>query len=250
MKYILICLSFLIAGCSTGIPEHHRVVLNNLNQPKAYNQINQYNQLILQKADIVSAITFNFRGRALSALGITELDSENNSFSVAALSPMGMTLFKLKREKGELVSRYIMPQFGPKEMDKTAEMNKMPDMINNDIALIYFNRNLNLPESVSVPENFFDMDKYGVTIHTQANNQAGNKNYQYIFSGNPLKLIKKSMLENKTKIWSVDYYDYKNVGSKEIPYKIFFKNYTYGYTIDIQTIDIQTNHTQNGEIKK
>ena len=223
MKNLLFFLSLVLVGCSTGIPQHNPVVLNNLNRQMAWEQIDRYNQLILEKADIVSTITFNFRGQSLSALGITELDGENNSFSVAALSPMGMTLFKLKREKGKLISRYIMPKFGPEDMNKTA------DMINNDIALVYFNRDVNVSKNAPV------IDTHDVTVHAQINHQK----YRYVFSGTPLKLMQKSMLENNSKTWSVDYYDYKKIGNKEIPFKIFFKNNKYGYSIDIETKEIK-----------
>ena len=220
--FLSLLLSLLLTGCSTSIPKHHRVVLD-LNTQMAREQIDHYNQLILQKADIISTITFNFRGRSLSALGITELDGANNSFSVAALSPMGMTLFKLKREKGKLISRYIMPKFGPEDMEKTA------DMINNDIALVYFNRDVNVSKNAPV------IDTHGVTVHTQIN----NVQYRYVFGGTPLKLMQKSMLENNSKIWSVDYYDYQQIGNKEIPFKIFFKNNKYGYSIEIETKEIK-----------
>lgn len=219
---LLLFVSLLLTGCSTGIPQHNRVVLNDLNTQIALEQIDHYNQSILEKADIVSTITFNFRGRSFSALGITELDGENNSFSVAALSPMGMTLFKLKREKGKLISRYIMPKFGPEDMNKTA------DMINKDIALVYFNRDV-------VSKNAPVIDTHDVTVHALINHQK----YRYVFSGAPLKLMQKSMLENNSKIWSVDYYDYHKIGNKEIPFKIFFKNNKYGYSIDIETKEIK-----------
>jgi hypothetical protein len=219
---LLLFVSLLLTGCSTGIPQHNRVVLNDLNTQIALEQIDHYNQLILEKANIVSTITFNFRGRSFSALGITELDGENNSFSVAAISPMGMTLFKLKREKGKLISRYIMPKFGPEDMNKTA------DMINNDIALVYFNRGV-------VSKNAPVIEPHGVTVHARVNDQK----YRYVFGGTPLKLMQKSMLENNSKIWSVDYYDYRKIGNKEIPFKIFFKNNRYGYSIDIETKEIK-----------
>ena len=233
MKNILIFFSLVLMGCSTGIPQHNRVVLGDLNMQIALEQIDRYNQLILEKADIVSTITFNFRGRSFSALGITELDGENNSFSVAALSPMGMTLFKLKREKGKLISRYIMPKFGPEDMNKTA------DMINNDIALVYFNRGVNVSKNAPV------IDTQDVTVHAQVNDQK----YRYIFSGIPLKLMQKSMLENNSKIWSVDYYDYQQIGNKEIPFKIFFKNNKYGYSIDIDTKEVNTKEIKNELIR-
>lgn len=120
-----------------------------------------------------------------------------------------------------------MPQFGPEDMDKTAKM------INNDIARVYFDRGV-------VSNKAPVLEPHGVTVQARVNDQ----NYRYVFGGIPLKLMQKSMIENNSKIWSVDYYDYRRIGSKEIPFKIFFKNNRYGYSIEIETKEIKNERIQ------
>ncbi|MCP4105415.1 MAG: DUF3261 domain-containing protein [Desulfobacteraceae bacterium] len=159
----------------------------------------------------------------MSAIGITKLDSKNDSFSVAGLTPMGMTLFKIKMEKGKVISSFVMPQFGADDLNKTA------DMISKDIARIYFNR------KIKFSKKSFEHKKFVIIINTESD----IKKYKFTFGGRPLKLITKSMYENKKKIWSVDYYDYQKINTREIPFKIFFKNYKYGYTLEVETKEIK-----------
>ncbi|MCP3900854.1 MAG: DUF3261 domain-containing protein [Desulfobacteraceae bacterium] len=223
MKYVIIFLSLLLTGCTIAIPKHDLVVLNNITESNAIKEISEYNDFVMQKTNIISSITFNFRGRGMSALGITQLDTKNKDFKVAALNPMGVTLLAIKMEKGDIVSSYVMPQFEKGGLEKAAEM------IGKDIAHIYFNRKIDLHDKS------LTLDKYRVSI----NPQIDKNNYKYVFSGKPLKLMKKTMYENNKKVWSVDYYDYKNINNKEIAFKIFLKNYRYGYTLEIKSKDIK-----------
>ncbi len=223
MKKFLVLFSLLLTGCTSGIPEHHFAALNNnLTKLSALSMINEYNGNVLEKANIISSITFVFRGRAMSALGITKLDGENKSFSVAGLNPMAVTLFKLKMDKGKLISSYVIPRFGGGH----GGLDKASEAIGRDIARIYFNRKIN-PHGKPIK---IDRDKIFINCHGT---------YYYIFSGNPLRLIEKLKYENGKKLWSVDYYDYKKVSTKEMPFKIFFKNYKYGYTLDIETSQVK-----------
>ena len=229
MKFILVfftCLFFL--GCAgIPVPKHNLAPLNNVNEITARKEISQYNTSIIQKANIINSTTFTFKGRTMSALGITKIDSENKNFSVAGFNPMGITLFKIKMENDKVVSSYVIPQFGGNNLDKVA------DMISKDIARIYFNRKIDPKNKSLTLEN----DK--VSLMTQIN----KNDYQYIFRGSPLKLATKEMYENNKKIWSIDYYDYKktnpNTSDLQIPFTIFLKNYKYGYVLEIDTKEIK-----------
>ena len=173
----------------TAAPDHNLVLPDIIDIESAKKEINHYNNLCLQETNIFNSITFGFRGKKMSALGITALDSKNHSFAVAGLSPMGLTLFKIKMENNEIVSSYVIPKFGGDDLTKAA------DMISQDIGNIYFNRILDISHIKDINKNLIAIDKYGVTIKTKVN----NKDYKYTFSGTPLKLITKSMYENKKK---------------------------------------------------
>ena len=225
MKYFLILLSLLVCiGCSTiKIPEHNLVLHDNLDKTTARTEINQYKDSVIQKANIINSINFSFRGKTMSAIGITKLDAENNNFSVAGFNPMGVTLFKIKMENDKIVSSYVIPQFESNDLKKAA------DMISKDIARIYFKRKIDLQKST------LNINNYGVTINKTIN----NNNYEYFFTGKPLRLTTKTMYTNKKKIWSVDYYDYRTVNNAKMPYKIFLKHYKYRYTLDVETKEIK-----------
>ncbi|CCK81996.1 MULTISPECIES: DUF3261 domain-containing protein [Desulfobacula] len=229
MKFFLLFFSLLfIAGCSTiDVPEHNLVPLNHIDKKTACKEIAQYNDSITQKTNMINSTIFTFKGRSMTALGITKLDGENKNFSVAGFNPMGITLFKIQMEDEKVISSYVIPQFGADNLDKAASM------ISQDIAHIYFNRKIDLKTAS------LELDKYKVTINTQVD----QNDFEYIFSGQPLKLTTKSMYKNNNKIWSVDYYDYTIVNdrtsNREIPFKLFFKNYKYGYVLEIETKEIK-----------
>ncbi|MCK5311846.1 MAG: hypothetical protein KAJ62_07045 [Desulfobacteraceae bacterium] len=231
--YLLVIL-FLFSSCSAVIPEHQLVQLNNMNEKSSIFEINQYNNKVLQKTNILSNIVFKFKGRTMTALGITKIDEKNRAYNVAALDPMGVTLFQLQVKDNKVISSYIIPQFSPDNND-TADgdkTDKAAEMISKDIAHIYFNRIVNFEKS------YIELNKYKVIIDTEIEN---HQYLKYIFTGTPLRLTTKSKYENKKKIWSVDYYDYKEAGLKEMPFKIIFQNHKYGYMLEIETKKIGTN---------
>ncbi|MCD4742517.1 MAG: DUF3261 domain-containing protein [Desulfobacteraceae bacterium] len=229
MKILFIFLiTLLLSSCSVVIPEHKLVQLNNTDKKSSLVAINQYNNKVLQKANILSNITFKFKGRTMTALGITKIDEENHAYKVAALNPMGITLFQLEVKDDKIVSSYIIPKISP-DSDSTIDKDqadKAAKMISKDIAHIYFNR------KIDIEKNSLILNKYKVTINTKTEN---NKYLKYIFTGKPLRLATKIKYENRKKLWSVDYYNYQKADLKEIPFKIIFQNHKYGYLLEIET---------------
>ena len=229
MKILFIFLiTLLLSSCSVVIPEHKLIQLNNTDKRSSLIEINQYNNKVLQKTNILSNITFKFKGRTMTALGITKIDEKNSAYKVAALSPMGITIFQLEVKDDKIVSSYIIPKLNP-DSDSTIdkdEADKAAKMISKDIAHIYFNR------IIDIEKNSVILNKYKVAINTKTEN---NKYLKYIFTGKPLKLATKIKYENKKKLWSVNYYNYQNTGLKEMPFKIIFQNHIYGYMLEIET---------------
>ena len=209
-----ICSVFL-SGCMISIPDHNLKPLPDINPADAKEQILKFNSNILQKTEIFNLITFGFKGSSMQALGMTNLDAENKTFAVAAFTPTGLTLFKIKMVNGKVVNSFVIPKFGGTDLKQAAQT------ISKDIANIYFDRFVD-PESQSI-----ERDTYEVRIK--------KNNLLYRFGGSPLKLIQKTKYEGRKRVWSVDYYDYRFLGKKEIAHKIFLKNYEYGYFLDIET---------------
>ena len=221
-------IALIVSSCSIVIPEHNLVLLNNMNEKSSLVEINQYNNKVLQKTNILSNITFRFRGRTMTALGITKIDEKDRAYKVAALNPMGVTLFQLEVKDNQIISSYIIPQFTPDNKDTGDGDNadKAAKMISKDIAHIYFNRIVNLEKNSIV------LKKYEITINTIIEN---NEYFKYVFTGKPLRLATKVKYKNKKKLWSVDYYNYRKAGLKEMPFKIIFQNHKYRYLLEIET---------------
>jgi hypothetical protein len=232
MKILYIFYSILLfSSCSVVIPDHKVAQLANMKKESALLEIDQYNKLVFQKGDILSNIAFKFKGRTMTALGITNIDEKNKAYKVAALSPMGVTLFQLEVKNKKIISSYIIPKFTPDSNDKDMT-DKAVSMISQDIALIYFNRTFENKTSL------LKLDKYNVSIDAKSGDKQSLK---YVFAGNPLKLITKIKYENTKKLWSVDYYDYQSAGLKEMPFKIIFQNHKYGYMLEIETKKVANN---------
>jgi len=229
--FSVICL--VLSACSYVIPEHQLVDIHSLDEQTALSEISNYNNKILLKANLQSNIVFKFRGRTMTALGLTNLDEKNKSYQVAALNPMGITLFQLNVKNNQVLSSYIIPQFTPGEKNNgnKDKADKAAEMISKDIAHIYFNRTLD------TLKNSIQFNKYDITFTSDVQD---NQFYKYIFSGNPLKLSTKIKFENKKKVWSTDYYQYTDTELKEMPFKIIFQNHKYGYLLEIDTNKIST----------
>ncbi len=77
MKILYIfCSILLFSSCSVVIPDHKVDQLTNMKEKSALLEIDQYNKLVFQKGDILSNITFKFKGRTMTALGVTKLDEQ------------------------------------------------------------------------------------------------------------------------------------------------------------------------------
>jgi outer membrane biogenesis lipoprotein LolB len=226
-KIFLFIICLMLSSCSVVIPKHGLVELSNIDKNRALFEIDQYNTRVLQKADIQSNIIFNFRGRTMNALGLTSIDENSNAYKVAALNPMGVTLFQLNVKDNKIISSYIIPQFTPGEKKQSTEKaDKAANMISKDISHVYFNRIIN------TEKDLIKLNKYNVVINTKTQD---NEYFKYIFTGKPLRLSTKIKFKNAKKTWSVDYYKYETTGQKEMPFKVILQNHKYGYTLEIET---------------
>ncbi|GEM_PF-6225785 len=229
MKFLKLILMFLILpSCTGAIPDHNLIPMNLTSLESIKSGINLYNKRIIKKADILSNITFKYHGRSMSVLGITSINEENRAYNVAALNPMGVTVFQLKVKDDKIVSSYIIPMFtqGKNMKNNRNNADKAARMISSDIACIYFNRSVN-QELLDIRHR-----KNRIVLKSILKE---NQYYKYIFAGRPLRLITKIKYKNSRKIWSVDYYDYQKKDIFLMPFKIILRNHEYGYRLEIQT---------------
>lgn len=217
IKYFVLAILLLTAGCLPLIPEHKTALPKRLAVDDIHRQIEDYNSKIDTDVECINSVVFSYRGGSFVTIGPLKLNEPADSFSMAALNPMGMRLFQVKVTNSEVEKAWVLPQF--KEAEKTVQAVK------TDIERIYFNRDVDL-ESAKVRQS-------GAVSATVEKNGGICK---YAFSGVPLRLISKRFYREGRKVWSADYYDYlPDSGGRIFPWKTFFKHYVYRYTLAITT---------------
>ncbi|SLM32819.1 conserved hypothetical protein [Desulfamplus magnetovallimortis] len=209
----------LISACTPLVPEHQLKLPEGMTDLSISRQLEQYNSDIATKVECINSVVFSYRGQSFVSLGPLKIDESDNSFSMAALNPMGVLLFQVQVKNGEIEKAYTLPEF--------KELKKAVQTIRTDIQRLYFDRSVTTagrkiyrkPESVSFK---MEGEEDGVI--------------QYIFSGEPLRLISKIFFRDGEKVWSADYYSYlTDEKGKIFPQETFFKHYMHHYTLAITT---------------
>lgn len=223
MKQSILFFAILcMTGCTAAVPEHRGVLPEEMALGRIFREIRDYNAKISGSIEVLNSVRFNFRGRSFTAVGPLLLDETREAFSMAAINPMGMTLFQIKMKNGELVSSSMIPELG--------KFKQSADAVAEDIERIYFKRDVDLYKAYLKP------DKNGVVLKK---NKENTGRYEYRFGKSPLVLLAKIYYENGQKIWSADYYDYREHKSGMFPMRTFFKQYRHGYTLDIKTRQVK-----------
>ena len=219
MKQSILFFAILcMTGCTAAVPEHGGKLPENMAIGRIFHEIREYNTKISGSIEMLNSVRFNFRGRSFTAVGPLRLDEARDAFSMAALNPMGMTLFQIKMKNGELVSSSMIPEL--------KKFRQSADAVAKDVERIYFRRNVDLHKAVLQP------DKQGVVLEKETK---GTGRYEYRFGKSPLVLLSKIYYENGQKIWSADYYDYREHKHGRFPMRTFFKHHRHGYTLNIET---------------
>ena len=217
-RWILFSALLCMTGCSASVPEHTGPLPENMAVGRVCREIQNYNTKISGPVELINSVRFNFRGRSFVAVGPLRLDGPDNAFSMAAVNPMGMTLFRIRMKNGRLVTSSMIPELG--------KFKEAADAVAKDIERIYFNRDADLSRAVLKP------GKHGVVLQTGTEDTG---RYEYRFGKSPLVLLAKIYYENGRKVWSADYYNYRDHKGKLFPMRAFFKHYRHGYTLDINT---------------
>ncbi|MGM0644178.1 MAG: DUF3261 domain-containing protein [Thermodesulfobacteriota bacterium] len=217
-KYFLLFALILISGCTAAVPEHNADLPEELSFGRTCREIREYNSNIAKEIEFVNSVRFSFRGESFAAVGPVRLNEEENSFSMAAVSPMGMTLFQIEVKNGELANSSMIPAF--------KRFKQAADAVAEDIRRIYFNRDVDTQKAVLKNEP-------GAVILEIRKDGMGK--YEYRFSSTPLVLISKTYYEKGRKVWSAHYYNYTGRGKRIFPLKTFLKHYRNKYALTVET---------------
>lgn len=218
----IVFLILVFAGCALPVSQHNFVLPDGMDAKKAALLIKVNSENTLTGGNILNTLTFYFGPKAMTAIGPTGFDESSRKIAVAAIDPVGVTLFRLVSRNDQMVSSFVMPGFSP------ADGQQMAQQVIADIGHIYFDRAV-------TP---FAEDLYLMDDRILFEKRIDNKDLLYTFTGPELMLAGKSLSDDAGEIWSVAYDDYRKVENQWLPFKIVFKHYKYGYTIEIRTKEI------------
>jgi hypothetical protein len=172
------------------------------------------------ESDSVSAVIFQYKWHNFCALGYSRLVPSEQTFKLACLNPMGMKLFEFSGQGEEVLTSFVIPEFG--------RYIQFPETVGQDIRRIYFDL---VPDAAAA----WRRDK-GRLLFSQPD---GDAKLEYVFAGDPARLVSKSCQESGRLIWRARYYDYLALSAKLYPRGVVFENYKYGYRIIIKVKEIR-----------
>lgn len=215
---ILLIIFVTLSGCrSIPFRRIDYVALNNLN-PDILRQ--EFASSLAQKLEVINSIVFQYKWQSFSALGYTKLDLENNTFQVSCMNPVGIKLFELTGNLGQIKSTFVLKEL--------LQRGDLPNAVGEDIRRIYFNL---LPSAQAKIKK----EKYRI-IFTQP---SGRGEVKYVFAGPEHWLIEKHYFEKNHKLWSVFYYNYLMHQGKLYPAELILKHHRFGYNLVIRLKEVR-----------
>jgi hypothetical protein len=214
----IITILFLCACTRVAFESAPRVRLNEKNPERIRAHFANALPLQFQRVD---TLTFQYGGRRMSAIGITDVDMEAESFKVVGLNPLGIKLFDLSGDMRTINSRFVAPAF--------SQHKNFAQSIAQDIRRIYFHR---------IPASSADVSvgKYQAVYQ----NKEGHERLTYIFSGEIPRLTSKQLCRNNNIQWRVQYFEYVKINNHIHPGKIYLKNHKYNYQLTIVLKEIRS----------
>lgn len=172
-----------------------------------------------ERYTLLNSIVFRFYGRALSALGYASVNTEDGSFTVVALSPVGLRLFELTRRGEELTVKHLLPDL--------AHHGDLPRMVADDVSRIYLG-------CVPSPAARARRLKH-VIVFTE---QTGEGTLEHIYGGPKIVLVRKTFRDRRGIVWSVSYHDYRQHKGRVYPQGIYLRHRRHGYRLIVRLKEI------------
>ena len=210
--------AILVAGCA-GIPfqETSFVSMESVD-PQAV--LESFRDSSPERFQLLNTIVFQYRFNQFMALGYIDVNTNEKSFRVTSMNPMGVKLFELSGDKESVVSHFVMPEL--------AKRGDVAAFIGMDIKRIYFDL---IPSS----EAKIEKKKFKIIFRQSS----GPGIMEYVFAGVNGNLIEKKYYEDDTLIWQISYYEYQQDKGKLYPRGIVFKSFKYGYSLIVKLKEIR-----------
>jgi hypothetical protein len=219
MRYLFIII-WLLGSAGCGSIPFQKTVYAPLNSIGPEDVRAQFAQSLPAEFQIISSIVFKYGWHTVSAIGYTRVNAEQNRFTVAGLSPVGVKLFELSGTENGVECTFAMKAF--------TRRGNFAETIARDIRRIYFDR-------VPGEDAKICKKKYEI-VFTQA---ADGGKMEYRFAGADTALTEKRYYEGNRRIWSVFYYEYQRQNGKLHPAGIILRHYQHGYQLTIRLKEIR-----------
>ena len=169
---------------------------------------------------VEAGIVFEYGGNSMTSLCMTRVNIASRSVDVVGMNPAGAKIFEASGINGKAVSFSALPILP--EMDTP----KAGDTILKDIGNIYFDL---VPGANSI------FDKPDNNRLPVMENLTENSRFEYLFAGNPPRLIRKEFYCGNNNDWQVSFFEYLEADGKLIPKNIVYDNFKYGYRLIVRT---------------
>ena len=210
--------TWCMLGCSTvPFSEIDLASVENAD-PQAVRE--QFSLELPERFRIVNTVTFQFGGKASSAIGYTEVDTSTKTFTVVGLHPAGgFKLFELSGDSENVECTFALEEF--------TRRGDFARAVGEDTRRMYFDRIPARDAKISKGKNriFFRQP-------------AADGEMEYVFAGTDGVLVEKHYYENGSKVWSASYYEYLRKNDKLYPAGIILKHHEYRYRLVVRLKEI------------
>jgi len=172
-----------------------------------------------ERYTLLNSIVFKFHGRAMSTLGYASVDTENGSFTVVALTPIGLRLFELTRRGEELTVEHLVPDL--------AHYGDLPRAVADDVSRIYLGC---VPSSTARVRRL----KHAVVFTEQTDEGT----LEHTYGGPKIVLVRKTFRDRRGIVWSASYHDYREHKGRVYPQGIYLRHHRHRYQLIVRLKEI------------
>ena len=206
------------AGCTTQQP-FQAVPLAPLRQGSPEAVYDSVRASLPTRFTVLTSVVFTYRGRAMTAMGLTRVDTDAKTLSVVAMSPMGAKLFELRADAARVEAVFMA-----EELKKRADP---VGTIAGDIRAVYLDP---LPAR----------DAKGWTEESVAifQEETTDGRVEHVLGGEPPVLVEKRLCDKRGTVWRVTYHEYVERDGKLYPGGIVMSHCRYGYRLVIRLKEV------------
>jgi hypothetical protein len=171
---------------------------------------------------IVNTVTFEFKGRTLAAIGYTDVDASQQTFTVVGLHPAGgLKLFEVSGDSEDANCTFALEEF--------TRWGEFCRAVAEDTRRMYLDR---IPD----PDATVSKEKYRILFRQKAE----HGEIEYVFAGADGVLVERRYYEKKSRIWSVFYYEYRRENGRLYPAGIILEDHRRRYRLVVRLREIQS----------